>query len=166
MKANEIKNISCKQIKLGCQDGNSFIWIGEPKEFDDNFFDWMNHAILETRQRLIDTNIKNNALLVNRISAFSKALEDWGDATFFTDRATGKRMSKEATKQKKQHLESELEFGQKSLERKRDSLKNYIPLAERDVIEKYYSTYLPDTVICIIAGDDDGKYWFAEEIKK
>lgn len=149
-------------VKIGTEKGGGFFYIGEAAKFKGpgaiNFIDEIEQTLKSVLERQHQLSIEDYELLKRReitVNSYIKIM-DAHNIEYSYDGYL---------KYIGEHF--------KNLARRKEIIKenytmltNRVPFSERYVREAYFSTYLENTLILIIEGEERGIYWTENEYQK
>lgn len=144
-------------VKIGCKDGNAFVYCGGLNDLDlrEKDYDLMNVLIASATSCNKELRaIKNK--LKNPNTEYPRYVENMK-----TKELPYKPYGEWAEELRKSKIK--LEESKKGVLTR---MLNYKKLGSREVIETYRSQTEPNTGIIIIEGDDIGKAWTTEEYER
>lgn len=166
-----------RPYKIGCADGAGFFYCGADPNFPK--LNRMNRCAVQATIRTTQSRISNLPDLTYEefVEAQAEAIQKGlAEIKKLKGRAP---MPKEAAYVKSLYPTGKWDHTMANrkraalrerwtatLERLQERLSNYVPVEDREIVEIYDSITEPDVGICIITGQDAGKFWTLEEAQK
>lgn len=142
-------------IKLGMKDGTGFIFCGTTEQLKYKL-DELNE---EVRKRL-EEKVKNAEKRLNGMFVKPWHVSRYAKETY---NSTGEFGTVEGYNEWLNGYFDELRKAEQRIDKARQKLADFIPLADRVIMEHYKSIDEPNTFIILISGRENGDYWTTNE---